>query len=55
WAAREDTTALTPLGGLQLGTPAQLPVPASELLVNQMPVYSFGGEKDPEGVMPFFY
>lgn len=55
WAAREDTTALTPLGGLQLGTPAQLPVPAEELLINQMPVYSFGGEKDPEGVVPFFY
>ena len=55
WAAREDSTALSPLGGLQLGTPAQLPVPAEELLINQMPLYSFGGEKDPEGVVPFFY
>lgn len=55
WAAREDNAALSPLGGLQLGTPAQLPVPASELLVNQMPVYSFGGEKDLEGIEPFFY
>lgn len=39
------------LGGLQEGTPAQLPVPAGELQVHNLPPYNFGGEKDPEGVV----
>ena len=38
------------LGGLQIGTPAQLPVPESELKVHSLPPYNFGGEKGPEGV-----
>lgn len=38
------------LGGLQTGTPAQLPVPESELKVHGLPPYGFGGEKDPGGV-----
>lgn len=50
-ALREPTDdALTPLGGLQYGTPAQLPVPAAELRVNGMPVYTFGGPDDPQGI-----
>jgi hypothetical protein len=55
WAEREAFTELSPLGGLQEGTPAQLPVPVSELLINGMEVYSFGGVQDPEGIIPFFY
>ena len=55
WAEREPFSGVTPLGGLQLQTPAQLPVPARELQVNGMELYSFGGGKDPEGVEPFFY
>ena len=41
------------LGGLQTGTPAQLPVPATELRIQNVPVYSFGGPQDPEGINPF--
>lgn len=47
---REDYLEVSPLGGLQLFTPAQLPVPEKELRVHGLPPYSFGGEKDPEGV-----
>ncbi len=52
---REASTEVTALGGLQLGTPAQLPVPASELRINGMEEYSFGGEQDPQGTNKFFY
>ncbi|HMQ46297.1 MAG TPA: RagB/SusD family nutrient uptake outer membrane protein [Saprospiraceae bacterium] len=47
---REDYLEVSPLGGLQLFTPAQLPVPEKELRVHGLPPYSFGGEKDPEGI-----
>lgn len=50
WAARESLAELTALGGLQLGTPAQLPVPAKELRSRDLPIYTFGGENDPQGV-----
>lgn len=52
---REQYDEVTPLGGLQWGTPAQLPVPAEELRINGMPVYSFGGEKGPEGTERVYY
>ena len=52
---RETTEGITALGGLQFGTPAQLPVPAAELRINGMEEYSFGGEQDPEGIERFFY
>jgi hypothetical protein len=42
---------LDALGGLQIGTPAQLPVPASELRVHGLPPYNFGGAQDPQGVI----
>jgi starch-binding outer membrane protein, SusD/RagB family len=42
---------LDALGGLQIGTPAQLPVPASELRVHGLPPYNFGGEQDPQGII----
>lgn len=45
---------LNALGGLQVGTPAQLPVPARELDIRQAEVYSFGGTDDPEGIVPIF-
>ena len=51
-AAREPYLMLSPLGGLQLGTPAQLPVPARELLTRDLESYTFGGENDPEGIVP---
>jgi len=50
-APREDFQSMTALGGLQLGTPAHLPVPAAELSVHGMEAYNFGGEADPEGVV----
>lgn len=50
-APREDFQSMTALGGLQLGTPAQLPVPALELSVHGMDAYNFGGAADPEGVV----
>ena len=53
-APRVDHTALDALGGLQTGTPAQLPVPASELKVRSEPPYNFGGPQDPEGVVKVF-
>ncbi|MEQ8704375.1 MAG: hypothetical protein RIC19_10670 [Phaeodactylibacter sp.] len=52
---REGSETVTALGGLQWGTPAQLPVPASELRINGMEEYSFGGEQDPQGTEQFFY
>lgn len=52
---RETSAEVTALGGLQLGTPAQLPVPASELHINGMEEYSFGGSRDPQGLEKFFY
>jgi hypothetical protein len=42
------------LGGLQTGTPAQLPVPADELNIQSMEPYNFGGPNDPEGIEPVF-
>jgi hypothetical protein len=51
---RIDNQALDTLGGLQTGTPAQLPVPAGELRVQGLEPYNFGGPLDPEGIKPFF-
>lgn len=53
-APRLDYTELDALGGLQYGAPAQLPVPARELQVHGEEPYNFGGEKDPEGVVPVY-
>ncbi|MCB0597268.1 MAG: RagB/SusD family nutrient uptake outer membrane protein [Lewinellaceae bacterium] len=53
-APRLDFTELDALGGLQYGTPAQLPVPARELQVHKEEPYNFGGEKDPEGVVAVY-
>ena len=41
------------LGGLQLQTPAQLPVPADEMGVREELPYNFGGAQDPNGVSRF--
>lgn len=49
---REDHQEVTPLGGLQFGTPAQLPVPAEELRIQGETPYNFGGMNDPEGILP---
>lgn len=49
-APRVDFQALDALGGLQIGTPAHLPVPEKELRIHNMPPYNFGGERDPFGV-----
>lgn len=54
WTNREVFDAMTPLGGLQIGTPAQLPVPADELRIQGLDPYNFGGAQDPEGVTPIF-
>lgn len=51
---RLDYLAVDPLGGLQTGTPAQLPVPANELRVHGEPPYDFGGPQDPEGIHRVF-
>ena len=48
--ARESIDALTSLGGLQLGTPAHLPVPAAELEVLGLATYNYGGDDDPTGL-----
>lgn len=46
--------AVDDLGGLQLGTPAQLPVPAKELDIQELTNYNFGGvNTDPEGINKF--
>lgn len=47
---REAFDDVSPLGGLQLNTPAHLPVPAKELLILNMPLYGFGGITDSEGI-----
>lgn len=48
---RENHLEVTPLGGLQFGTPAHLPVPAEELRIQGELPYNFGGADDPEGVV----
>lgn len=53
-AERENYLEVTPLGGLQTGTPAQLPVPAGELRIQGVLPYNFGGSDDPEGIVPIF-
>ena len=50
---RENRNTLTALGGLQEGTPAHLPIPAKELGLFGLPTYNYGGEDDPEGIVPF--
>ncbi len=50
YGRRLDYTELDDLGGLQTGTPAQLPVPADELNIQKMEVYTFGGPQDPKGI-----
>jgi hypothetical protein len=49
-APREAIDDLTALGGLQLGTPAHLPVPAQELRVHGIAPYNIGGTEDPLGI-----
>ncbi|MEM8524678.1 MAG: RagB/SusD family nutrient uptake outer membrane protein [Bacteroidota bacterium] len=49
---REVSEEVSALGGLQFGTPAQLPVPAKELSARGEDFYTFGGENDPEGIVP---
>ncbi|MEL6944338.1 MAG: RagB/SusD family nutrient uptake outer membrane protein, partial [Bacteroidota bacterium] len=49
---RESSEEVSALGGLQIGTPAQLPVPAKELMARGDDFYTFGGENDPEGIVP---
>jgi len=51
---RQNYREVDPLGGLQTGTPAQLPVPAEELRIQGMEPYNFGGPADPEGINPVF-
>ncbi len=47
---RVDFLAVDDLDGLQIGTPAHLPVPADELGVRELAPYNFGGEMDPDGI-----
>ncbi len=51
---RQPYREVDALGGLQTGTPAQLPVPAQELRIQGMEPYNFGGPADPEGIDPVF-
>ena len=51
---RQNYLEVDALGGLQNGTPAQLPVPAEELRIQDMEWYNFGGPEDPEGITPIF-
>jgi len=53
WGPRQNFREVTALGGLQIGTPAQLPVPADELGVQELAPYNFGGSQDPEGINRF--
>ena len=53
-ADRVESMEVDALGGLQSGTPAHLPVPAEELSIHGLPAYNFGGESDPEGIVPIF-
>jgi tetratricopeptide (TPR) repeat protein len=50
WAKRINIGELDALGGLQVGTPAHLPVPAKELQVHKLEIYTFGGENDLLGI-----
>lgn len=49
--ARQDYDNVDALGGLQKGTPAQLPVPAGELRIHGLDAYHFGGAGDLEGIV----
>lgn len=51
---RQDFRDVTALGGLQTGTPAQLPVPAAELRIRGEAPYNYGGPLDPEGIDPVY-
>lgn len=51
---RLEINRLDGLGGLQIGTPAQLPVPADEMRIRMEEPYNFGGERDPEGIVKIF-
>jgi hypothetical protein len=51
---RQDYLNVEALGGLQTGTPAQLPVPASELRIRNEAPYNYGGPLDPEGIDPVY-
>lgn len=51
---RLEYKRLDDLGGLQIGTPAQLPVPADEMHIRKEEPYNFGGERDPEGIKKIF-
>ena len=50
---RQQFDQVDDLGGLQIGTPAHLPVPAKELGIREEAPYNFGGDQDPEGIKPF--
>lgn len=50
---RLEYNRLDDLGGLQIGTPAHLPVPADEMRIRMEESYNFGGERDPEGIVKF--
>ncbi len=51
---RLDYREVDALGGLQFGTPAQLPVPDVELRIQNKPAYNFGGQEDPLGIERVF-
>ena len=53
WGPRLQFDQVDDLGGLQVGTPAHLPVPADELAIREEPPYNFGGSNDPEGINGF--
>lgn len=53
FAERTVFNRMLPLGGLQKGTPAQLPVPAIELDVQGNDPYNFGGPQDSLGIHKF--
>jgi len=48
---RQDFDNVDALGSLQKGTPAQLPVPATELRIHGLDAYNFGGVGDLDGVV----
>jgi len=52
---RQTSEMVDALGSLQIGTPAQLPVPAVELLIQGADIYTFGGPEDSQGVQRVFY
>jgi len=52
--ARQDFDNVDALGSLQKGTPAQLPVPATELRIHGLQPYNFGGAGDLEGIVPVY-